>query len=303
VNPSAMIPVAVAESHLLSPCVTPSEMMAAHKALREWVAGSLRAKTDFDLLPGTSKQILLKPGIDKIAQAFRLIASFEIANQEVDHDRQNRYDAGKWVTLPDPGRDAKDRLMAEFPGKFRRFKKGQDWFWQERQEEVGVSYGLYRYVVICRLTSATSGEVVAEGMGICSTMEAKYVRSPRDAEHTVLAMARKRAKGAAVVEALGLADLFEAESEATPAAVQSEPEESRRAPAQGIPIRGAQVVLSEWDLSPLDLKALREELMDLRSLKLEPSIMDAQREGVDVSSVGAFRAWALAGSDASKEEN
>ncbi|MCG9896336.1 MAG: hypothetical protein MH204_12760, partial [Fimbriimonadaceae bacterium] len=161
------------------PVVSPEKIMEAHSRLREWIAGALEAKRDFDILPGTDKKVILKPGIDRIMVGFGLRATFEVIESEVDHDRPVSYDAGRWQTIDDPGRERKEQLKAEFPGRFRSSKdKNGAWRFQERVDEVGTSYGLYRYLVSCRLLTK-DGEVVGEAQGLCSSMETKYVRDPR----------------------------------------------------------------------------------------------------------------------------
>jgi hypothetical protein len=284
------------EGTMLAPIINPVEMVEAHERLREWVAAALKPKRDFDILPGTEKYVILKPGVDKLLAGFQLKASFQILSEEVDHDRLNTYDAGKWVTLEDPGRNEKDRLKASFPGRYRSKKTDRGWQWQEKIEEEGKSIGLYRYQVLCKLTDRI-GEVVSEAIGICSSLEAKYIRSPRDAEHTILMMAMKRARTAAVTSLLGLSEIFEADDEAV-----AEPRHERPAPAeredstdsttQPVQIRGMAVILRDWGITTEAKKEI-EVLCLENNLKLADALTEAQRsQGSSVvDSPEAFRAW------------
>ncbi|HLL52631.1 MAG TPA: hypothetical protein VK447_03735, partial [Myxococcaceae bacterium] len=105
------------------------------------------------------------------------------------------------------------------------------------EEERGVSYGLYRYVVRCVLIHIESGSTVGSGVGSASTMEGKYVDRPRESENTVLKMAKKRAFVDCTLSTFGLSDAFtqdledhaseadveegDAEVMASPAAIQA----------------------------------------------------------------------------------
>lgn len=282
---------------LLTPRFNPDEMLEAHDAMRQWVEGALVKKRDYDTLSGTEKNIILKPGIDRIIKGFQLTASCVIVSEEVDHDRVNTYDAGKWLTLPDPGRAEKDRLKTNFPGKFRNRKNSSgNWEWQEKVEEVGTSYGLYRYVVKCKLYDP-NGIFVGDATGICSSMESRYIRNPRDAEHTIYAMAAKRARSAAVISVLGLSDIFDVEDEApstpmVPTPTQAEREEAIDTGSQPTTIKGLVVVLREWDLNPVKEKDLKTLCLD-RGLKLVDAIAEAQRTGGPsaIASLDAFLDW------------
>lgn len=72
----------------------------------------------------------------------------------------------------------------------------------------GRSYGLYRYVIRCKIRLRQTDEIIGEGIGSCSTLESKYISRPRDCENTVLKMAEKRAFVAATLHAFGLSDRF-----------------------------------------------------------------------------------------------
>jgi hypothetical protein len=110
-----------------------------------------------------------------------------------------------WVEAPEPSRDERDRLKAE--GKGRSRKINGDWVWQVKGQGEAISYGLYRFVVRCSLTRF-DGVVVGTGLGVCSTMESKYISRPSECENTALKMAMKRALVAAVLGTFGLSEAF-----------------------------------------------------------------------------------------------
>lgn len=283
------------EGSMLAPIINPSEMIEAHERLREWVSATLKPGRDYDTLPGTDKSVILKPGVDRLLAGFQLKASYQILSEEVEHDRLNVYDAGKWVKITDPGRAEKERLNAAHPGKYRNRKdRNGNWEFQERIEEEGKSLGLYRYQVKCSLTDRI-GEVVSEAIGICSSLEAKYIRAPRDAEHTILMMAMKRARTAAVTSLLGLSEIFEAEDDIKPSQRMEEPNAPSESDTNGYSpttIKGLVVVLREWDLNPVKEKDLKTLCLD-RGLKLVDAIAEAQRtDGPSaIASLDAFLDW------------
>ena len=290
------------QSRLLMPRFNPIEMMEAHDSMRQWVFAALKANKDYGILPGTRKNILLKPGTDRIIKGFQLTATCVITEQEIDHDRLNTFDAGKWVTITDPGKAEADRLKNLYPEKYRSRSFNGKWHFQEKTEEKGTSLGLYRYVVECRLYDP-DGVYIGNATGICSTMESKYIRSPRDAEHTAYSMAAKRAKTAAVIAALGLSDIFEAEdadaeeakapnSEEPQSSAGYEPASQPEGNGQGIAIKGMAGVFKAWDLVPSREKEVREIIIS-RGLKVPDAITEAQRTkgAATVETVEAFLAW------------
>lgn len=160
-------PEAAAALGLPRPIGEVGELMRFHDDVTKIVVGALSDGVDYGTIPGTKTPTLLKPGAEKLCMAFGVVPEYDIIEKEVDHDREVH--------------------------------------WQKRYAS-GVSYGLYRYVVRCRLVC--SGRVLAHGMGSCSTMEAKYIDRPRDVENTVLKMAKKRAQIDAVLTGFNLSNRF-----------------------------------------------------------------------------------------------
>src|SRR5690606_25684207 len=106
-----------------------------------------------------------------------------------------------------PSQVEADTLKEAGRGRWRK-GDGDAWVWQDKNTEDGLSLGLYRYVVECRLVHRASGVTVGQGIGSCSSMESKYIDRPRDSENTILKMACKRAYIAATLNTHGLSDQF-----------------------------------------------------------------------------------------------
>lgn len=192
---------------LIQPVVEPAQMMAYHKQIADFVAKSLEKDKDYGQLPGTQRSCLYKAGSERLLVGFGCVADFEVIESEADHNRPIAFTITKWIKANDPGRDEKERLKAEGQGRNKKIANGS-WEWQVPITEEGHALGLYRYVVKCRILQRSTGEVVGTGLGTCSTVEGKYIRSPREAENTVLKMAKKRAQVDAVLSTFGLSDRF-----------------------------------------------------------------------------------------------
>jgi hypothetical protein len=179
--------------------------VAAHREAVELIRDALEEGRDYGSIPGTDRPALLKPGAERLAIAFGASGLYEIVEREIDHDRRVR-----WVKRRKDWRGPKD-------------KGGRP---LNTIEESGESLGLYRYVVRCKLVRP-DGRVLGEGLGACSTMEAKYIDRPRDCENTALKMAEKRALVAAALGAFGLSDRFTQDVEDAP------PKEAKGKEAKG----------------------------------------------------------------------
>jgi hypothetical protein len=200
---------------LLRPVAAPAEVLQAQNDTRALITEALQGGRDFGVIPGTDKPSLLKPGAERILGAFGCAVEAEILEKEVDHDREVKWVKVKWVTVG-PKPDNWGELKAQGLGRNRQFD-GQ-WKWQERQEENGTSLGLYRYVVRVNIIHRASGAIIGTGLGSCSTLESKYIDRPRDAENTVLKMAKKRAQIDGVLTTFGLSDQFTQDIEDNPEA-------------------------------------------------------------------------------------
>lgn len=209
-----------AQPAMLRPVAQVQALADIHREIAEVVASILEEDLDYGPIPGTgTKPSLLKPGAERLAAAFGMAPSYRVVESEVDHDRPVTFSSRKWCDADPPLRaDGKqdDELVTQLRNSNRgRFQKrgersggGVIWQWQVAEVEEGESLGLYRYVVECVLTARATGEVVGAALGSCSTMETRYIRTPRDCENTVLKMASKRALVAAVLNTLSLSSRF-----------------------------------------------------------------------------------------------
>lgn len=196
---------------MLRPIAEPAEILKVQNETRAFVKEALTEGRDYGVIPGTGdKKTMLKPGAERTAIAFGCYYGEPvIIEQEADHDR----------SVP-----------------WRKVKNKYDWKGGKRGRKIGeevsegVSLGLYRYVVKVPLIHAESGRTIAVGVGVCSTMESKYVDRPRDSENTVLKMAHKRALVAACLLGFGLSDEFTQDVEDLDRSMDEE--ETGHAPAQ-----------------------------------------------------------------------
>lgn len=182
---------------MLRPIASPAEVIEAQNETRRFVHEALKEGRDYGVIPGTDRKSMLKPGAERTALAFGCVYGDPVlVEQEIDHDR-----IVKW---------RKVKHKYEWHGNRKGKKIG---------EEVtdGESIGLYRYVLKVPVIHMETGNVVAVGVGSCSTMENKYIDRPRDMENTVLKMAHKRGLVAACLLAFGLSDEFTQDVEDMPA--------------------------------------------------------------------------------------
>lgn len=191
---------------ILKPLARPEQLIAAQEETVQFLKRVLKEGVDYGVIPGSGdKKNLLKAGAEKTCAGFGLQAEYEILSEEFDHDRENHFTLTKWITREKP-RDKTIEADLKASGKGRSRKFGDKWIWQESENEDGTSFGLYRYVIKCRLL--LGDREVGQGVGSCSSMETKYIRNPRDAENTILKMGKKRAYVDAVLTTLSLSDRF-----------------------------------------------------------------------------------------------
>jgi hypothetical protein len=179
---------------LLRPIAPVAEVIVAQEEIRELIQKALKPGRDYGTIPGTKKPTLYKAGAERTANACGLEPRFRIVESEIDHDREVKYTKREKV--------------------WRNKHKGDKSF--DWKESAGISFGLYRYVTECQLVSRETGEVVGSFMGVCSTMESKYVDRPRDCDNTALKMSEKRSLVGAVLVTLGLSDQFTQDVEDLP---------------------------------------------------------------------------------------
>lgn len=259
---------------MLMPIVSPSQAVEAHKAAVAFINDVLDKGVDIGVIPGTGggdkdkeKLNLLKPGAEKLAGTYALRPVYEVLEQEIDHDRAIYYSLPKWVKANKPSNW--EDVKKDGLGRNKKNFRGQ-WEWQEKEVEEGTSYGLYRYVLCCKLFR---GDVeVGQGVGSCSSMEAKYIRTPRDVENTVLKMAKKRAFVDSILTTLGLSDRFTQDIEDITANKSVYEDEgapgdegdiaSQERPTVGIPVQQQHEMLQWLVDHGVRTKTLKKELED-----------------------------------------
>lgn len=291
----AIAPQPSAAPALLRPIVRVDEMVEAHKDLAKFIQGSLEKGRDFGEIPGTGSPSLLKPGAERLLIGFGCVAEFEIMEQDVDHNHANTYVSKKWIDADPPllenGRTDKQATDAMKAAGTHRWRKGNDgWIWQEAMTESGESLGLYRYAIRAILKHRATGEVVGTGVGSCSSMESKYIRAPRDAENTILKMAKKRALIDAVLTTFGLSDRFTQdvedmeENRAANSGQQTEPTQTAKNPTkvQTPDQRNAAKWLKELELTVSETKEINA-LCKTRGVKLSEICIEAMNVGVTTS--------------------
>jgi hypothetical protein len=169
---------------LLKLVAEPPALLAHQEEMRNLVMDILTEGRDYGRIPGIDRPVLFKPGAERVTLSFGCFSRFRIVEVEADHDR------------PVQWRKRKREWDPEIRGKFT---------WSE---EIGESIGLYRYVIECEIVHRETGLIIGSCLGVCSTMETRYVDRPREMENTIAKMAEKRAHVGAALNAFGLSEQF-----------------------------------------------------------------------------------------------
>lgn len=191
---------------LVRPIAPVNDLVAQRAELTNVIPRVLQHGVDIIKIPGTDKDCLSKAGAERVAIIFGCHPEYDVVEKEVDHDRifSTKTD---WVETDEkPNKIDAERLKAQKKGKWKKNAAGE-FVWCVPGVGVVETQGLYRYVIRCRIVRQ-DGLFVGDGIGCCSTLEAKYASRPRDVENTVLKMAQKRAFVGAVLNAFGLSDRF-----------------------------------------------------------------------------------------------
>lgn len=243
----------VSGAALMRPATTAAEVIRAKAEVEELIKAGLTEGVDFGVIPGTGKKpTLLKPGAEKVCGWFDVGPEYVIVEREADHDREVQ-----WA------------------------KKSYG------KEVSGVSRGLYRAVVECRLIHRPTGQLAATGIGSCSTLESKYVDRPRECENTVLKMAQKRAFVSATLNFAALSERFtqDVEDMAQPASASQQAAAKPKAADPSIVARNAAIKIraGELALSSEDWNNLAARY-ELSHEALLSSLADCKSKGLgDVS--------------------
>jgi hypothetical protein len=179
---------------LLKLVADPPALLAHQEEMRNLVMEILTEGRDYGRIPGIDRPVLFKPGAERVTLSFGCFSRFRIVEVEADHDR------------PVQWRKRKREWDPDVRGKFT---------WTE---EIGESIGLYRYVIECEIVHRETGLIIGSCLGVCSTMETRYVDRPREMENTIAKMAEKRAHVGAALNAFGLSEQFTQDVDENPEA-------------------------------------------------------------------------------------
>lgn len=247
----------VQRSALLRPVAGPRDILSAQDETRALIAETLLEGRDYGVIPGVKKPSLFKPGAERVGIAFGCFPRYRIVEQEVDHDRKVEWRKKKRV--------------------YNNAHKNDKSF--REVEESGESLGLYRYVVECEIVHRETGQVVGNCIGVCSTMEAKYVDRPRECENTALKMSEKRAHVGAVLNAFGLSEQFTQDVEDTQPAAEASDKKATPA-ADGVPAKrfGPDKGTPLSKISDTDLEKAIKWAQQTDAAKFEIAIEEMEKE-------------------------
>lgn len=200
-------------------------MTERHAAVTKFIQEGLEDGRDYGVIAGTDRHTLFKAGAEKLLIAFNCTTQIEFISSISDPFAEVPYLVKKWFKAEKPKDQAKvDEMKAAGTGRFK--KNNASWDWQESEKEESIAYGHYEYTIEAKVILRSSGEIVGSGVGSASTMESKYIRNPRDAQNTVLKMAKKRAIVDATLSTFALSDRFTQDVEDTVDTAKKENKES-----------------------------------------------------------------------------
>lgn len=139
---------------------------------------------DWGMIPGAKGPSLVKTGAEMLCEVYGLTATYEIMDQERDHEMVVEWEKEVWQN-------------------------------GSKVVKAGTSRGVYSFTIRCTLTDSGREMVVAQAIGHCSSMESRYIDRPRELGNTLIRMAMKRALVAAVYEAVCLSHFFTASMDGT----------------------------------------------------------------------------------------
>jgi hypothetical protein len=173
------------EEEILRHELTPKELVSQTQKVIEIKEKVMREKIHYGTIPGCGKPSLLKPGAEKLCQAFRLKPEFETTFRE---------DVNRTISW-------------------------EKWDYKGKKEVKGTTEGFIDYDSACTLVHIPTGEVWAKKVGgSCNNFETRYRSlSPYDVKNTLEKMAEKRALVAAVLIGTALSDVFTQDLEDLPA--------------------------------------------------------------------------------------
>lgn len=80
-------------SQLLRPVASPTQLIERHKEITALIQEALEEGVDYGPIPGTSgKNVLLKPGAERLCVAFGCHPEYRILESNADHEKQNTFE-------------------------------------------------------------------------------------------------------------------------------------------------------------------------------------------------------------------
>lgn len=179
-------------------------------ALIDQLVHAMKENTDFGKVQGIDRPFLFQPGAEKAALFFNAVAEYEIIEQEVDHARQTPYRFTGRTSLGESKPADYQQGKAEGRYSCRPIEENgkKKFLYYSLSPEEGTSDSFYRFMIRCTLRHRSTGAVFGSAVAVCSSLEDKYIKKPRNAENTIVQMAQKRAFVRAIRTALALSDRF-----------------------------------------------------------------------------------------------
>lgn len=189
----------------------PSGLTARYAAIKQAAQEVLQEGIDYGVFPGTDKNVLLKPGAEKLTTLFGLRSTFTL------EDKMEEWEKGRFYyryrcTLLDPN----GQPFANSEGSCNSLEKKYRWRYQDRtcpickqatiikgREEYGGGWLCYRKKGGC-------GAKFPDGDKQIEDQEVGQIENPEpyDLVNTIQKMAQKRALVAAVLVATGASEFF-----------------------------------------------------------------------------------------------
>jgi len=208
--------VKVEQAGFLSPVVSVKDALFAYQAKKDLIDGIMKPGVDYGIIPGTSKNTLLKAGAEKATSFFGLSARFRdsVAVEDFtgrDHDGEPFFYYRRTCELW-----RGDYLIASVDGSCNSFEKKYRWRGGERvcpncgkatiikgKEEYGGGW-------LCFAKRGGCGSKFGDKDQSIIGQEVGQVKNPdiADLANTILKMADKRALVAATLIATGLSEYF-----------------------------------------------------------------------------------------------
>lgn len=204
------------EAGFLSPVVTVHNALLAYQAKKDLIDGIMKAGVDFGIIPGTTKNTLLKAGAEKATSFFGLSARFKDAQvvedfTGKDHDGEPFFFYRRTCELW-----RGDQLIAAVDGSCNSFEKKYRYRNADRvcpscgKNTIIKGKAEYGGGFICFAKKGGCGAKFADNAPEIINQETGQIKNPdvADLANTILKMADKRALVAATLIATGLSEYF-----------------------------------------------------------------------------------------------